>query len=379
VSTTDQNARFFDSNTLYKKELKQKQREIITSPTTSLSFANAISTTITNDDKLSNKNAVERCETNQKNIYTASLKNQHSLKEEIEESDDKAIIKEIPSHTSVSTSNKMLNLFSSFLNRHNSKTLLNQNLSFSNSSNTAMNNPSSNSGNYLNIKNLKRATSSNNFGVGPKIKVNSNSAANETTNSVNKTLFNPVALFSNSNNSNKNKTSELLQSKVQNTANLSSNFSFMKTNNKHRRSYDDVSKLSIQVTDSNPHEQSQVLNKQNNFISPETSSKMFKNKNTSKNQANPNLETNLITNLNSTEAENIFIDLSNNSKFENTAFSTKNNGLIFLPSPTKIQSSLENFQKQNKPQNDNYEPDGIDNLKESYDNLSIIDPQLESM
>ena len=45
------NSRFFDSSTLYKKELKQKQRDIISTSAaaSSLSFANAISTTTTNE------------------------------------------------------------------------------------------------------------------------------------------------------------------------------------------------------------------------------------------------------------------------------------------------------------------------------------------
>ena len=58
VTSSDQNARFFDSSTLYKKELKQKQREIIAPTTSSLSFANAISTTITNNDKSSKKKGI---------------------------------------------------------------------------------------------------------------------------------------------------------------------------------------------------------------------------------------------------------------------------------------------------------------------------------
>jgi len=376
---------------LYRKELKQKQREIISpttsSATTSLSFANAISTTITNGAlSSSNKNAnanvyAENSQINfDQNIYdsTNSLKNQTSRtllkEEESEDRDERFFNKEetLPSHSQSpslqqkplqpqTNSNNVLNLFSSFLNRHshNSKTLLNQNLSFSNSSNTAMNNnnnnnnASNNNGNYLNIKNLKRATSTNNFGGGSKIKVNSNEAPTST----NKAFFNPVALFSSSNNSsnnNKNKATEILQS---NNTNLAPNL--MKTsNNKHRRSYDDFSKLSIQVTDSNPFEQSQISTKSNVMVVSPRNNAGSKHANSS----------NFIKDLNSSETENIFIDLSSNSKFENTAFSTKNNGLIFLPSPTKNQSSIEIItEKQNTSQNDSYETVRIDNVKKGYD------------
>jgi hypothetical protein len=411
-SSSDQNltnARFFDSNTLYRKELKQKQREII-SPTTSsaptsiattsLSFANAISTTITNGAlSSSNKNAsVNVCGENGQMNFDQNIYDSRTLlkEEESEDRDERFLNKEeilpspsqspsqspslqskpLQSQPAVSTSNKMLNLFSSFLNRHshNSKTLFNhQNLSFSNSSNTAMNNNNNNNnGNYLNIKNLKRATSTNNFGGGSKIKVHSNEAPT----SANKAFFNPVALFSSSsnNNNNKNKVSEILQSNNENLAPSS-----MKTsNNKHRRSYDDVSKLSIQVTDSNTFEQSQISTKSNVLVvSPRdaisTTSKLFGNKNNnaaSKHGNNLNFESTLIKDLNSSETENIFIDLSSNSKFENTAFSTKNNGLIFLPSPTKNQSSIEIItEKQNTSQNDSYETVRIDSVKKGYDCL----------
>jgi hypothetical protein len=375
LTSSDQNARFFDSSTLYKKELKQKQREIIAPTTSSLSFANAISTTITNNDKSSKNNGTEHGGMDFNSCaHFSSHKNQQALKEEHEDIDDRILNKETPPQP-VSTSNKMLNLFSSFLNRNHSKTLLNQNFSYPNSSNPATNNGNSN---HLNIKNLKRATSSNNFGVGSKIKVNSNSSTNEAPKSFNKVLSNPVALLSNSNNIYKNRASEIPQSKPHNTVNLESNFSFMKTNNKQRRSYDDVSKLSIQVTDSSTHEQSQLSSHQNNFFSPDTS-KLIKSENMPKNKASSSFETNLIKDLNSPETENIFIDLSNNSKFENTAFSTKNNGLIFLPSPTKIQSSLEDIEKQNKLHNDIYEPVTLDNLKKNYDSLSLIDLQLKGM
>jgi hypothetical protein len=210
-----------------------------------------------------------------------------------------------------------------------------------------------NSEKLLNIKNLKRATSTNNFGGGSKIKVNSNEAPTST----NKAFFNPVALFSSSNNSsnnNKNKVSEIVQS---NNTNLAPNL--MKTsNNKHRRSYDDFSKLSIQVTDSNPFEQSQISTKSNVLVVSPRNNAGSKHANSS----------NFIKDLNSSETENIFIDLSSNSKFENTAFSTKNNGLIFLPSPTKNQSSIEIItEKQNTSQNDSYETVRIDNVKKGYD------------
>ena len=300
-----------------------------------------------------------------------------------------------PRETTVSTSNKMLNLFSNFLHRHH------------NHNNSAKSEANSN---YLNIKNLKRATSSTNFGGGGSIKtkVSSPPTFGEAS-SINKLLFNPATLFSMNNSSSSSKqhnSSKQTQPPVSHQsqqAQLPPNFSFVKANNKYRRSYDDVSKLSILISSDSAmpepppqqsQQQQQLSKKQKNVISPTCSTKFsFSNKKSSKSQlvqpttaATPALSTSnsIGGGVSSTVAENtenIFIDLSNNSKFENTAFSTKNNGLIFLPSPTKCRTPSPpeilpppppplSQQQQTVPPsyNDNYEI--IENLNNNSSNIN---------
>ena len=324
------NSRFFDSSTLYKKELKQKQRDIISSSTSSLSFANAISTTTTNESSY--------------NMHTAKFQQPTTLEEEAEQEE------ECPAHQqqpqAISTSNKMLNLFSNFLSRHNNH---------SKSSLNTQSNDSSHS-NYLNIKNLKRATSSTNFGGSIKTKVSSppTFTSESSSTSINKLLFNPAALFSMNNLGSKHKNSDssskqYQQQQQQQQANLPPSLSFIKSNNKYRRSYDDVSKLSILISDSVPSEQQQQPQQnKKQIISPKSTAFSFGSKKSSKSQLTTNQETSLDSTSENTE--NIFIDLSNNSKFENTAFSTKNNGLIFLPSPTKCRTPSPPEQQQQQQQ-----------------------------
>jgi hypothetical protein len=78
----------------------------------------------------------------------------------------------------------------------------------------------------------------------------------------------------------------------------------MKTSNKYRRSYDDVSKLA--VLNETPQQQMAKAQFRNSYIKEE--------------------------NLAASGNQESIISLDSN-RYENTAFSTKNNGLIFMPSP----------------------------------------------
>ncbi|CAF0761485.1 unnamed protein product [Brachionus calyciflorus] len=253
IQDQQQNDRFFDSNTLYKKELKQKQRDILSTSITSKN--NSISYP-------SEQNSPQKVLTPQAQLQLQKLQ-QSIMKHEIERQISQIIDDENSHNLSrnsekrstlphnltspTSSNNKVLNLFTNLLNRNKNE----QNV------------------NYSNLKNLKRATSSGQF---------SKSKLNETTNSTSPT-------------SNESKTS--LSSLFNNT-------------NKIRRSLDDVARL------------------------------------------------NLPDNNNDT-----FISLDN-KRFENTAFSTKNNGLIFLPQ---------------KDSYDNYENlDNLENLE-----TGTHSPSLNSM
>ena len=167
----------------------------------------------------------------------------------------------------------MLNLFSNLLNRNKSANQTLEGESVENADNQASN--------YLNLKNLKRATSSTHFAKSKsKLAAPSSPTINTDHNKSNENsakFLNPTSLFSLNSRQTKPDNSEAKKSKTNSHLTIKPN--------KYRRSFDDVSTL---------------------------------------------LGLSVLPSAN-----------ANNTKFENTAFSTKNNGLIFIPSSTSRNLSPE--------------------------------------
>ncbi len=182
----EQNDRFFESNTLYKKELKQKQRDILnnsntTTTTTTLtstssspnqplqsSYKSSISTSILDTDlQSSNKFTtpiiqIEQSEQNNNNNVLKSnsftiMSPQNSINSSQPESMTKLMNKNIKEKKH-NSQNKMLNIFSNFLNRNKSSSPSQSTNILENS-----NENSNNNSNYLNLKYLKRASSTSFF------------------------------------------------------------------------------------------------------------------------------------------------------------------------------------------------------------------------
>ncbi len=161
----EQNERFFDSNTLYKKELKKKQHDLLNTSRTS-------------------------------NIQpTEALLN--SLKEPLNKSPHMAN----SSSTPLQSSNKMLNLFTNLINRsRSSNSHQNMNQSFETQSSPPPQLPppldcssiSTDNNTYSNLKHLKRATSSTHLKK-PQPGVKTIIQQNETT--TNKAAFSTANLF----------------------------------------------------------------------------------------------------------------------------------------------------------------------------------------
>ncbi|RMZ98158.1 hypothetical protein BpHYR1_046242 [Brachionus plicatilis] len=247
-----QNERFFDSNTLYKRELKQKQRDILS---TSVSSACSKSGAELSPQKTPHaqlqlqklqqsllKHELERqiCELSQSHIESSQFGDEQ-LAQGLSRDQKRSTLPHnlnSLSHSPTSNNNKVLNLFTNLLNRNKSEP------------------------NYLSVKNLKRATSSTHFA--------------------------------------KSKTADSTSPKsTESKSSLGSLFKLNKSEPsgpKMRRSLDDVGRL-------------------HNPDKPDGQSDTF-----------------------------ISLD---NKKYHNTAFSSKNNGLIFLApqSPVDTYENLDNWPK----------------------------------
>ena len=296
IANDEQNERFFESNTLYKKELKQKQRDFIKESSSLISNKSPVQLAIVNQaSSVRVPNSPQQAQPLTQLVINNELDAQNSLNESSTSNRasfgaEKKLVQTLPSNISPSivsqsqhsSSNKVLNIFTNLLNRNKSST--------SNQESPAGSKLSTGAENYLNVKNLKRATSSTHFS---KVK----SSPTNNSDSVNSKLFNPASIF------NGNKAKPSSTSTSQDNQKIT-NLGLMKTSNKYRRSYDDVSKLA--VLNETPQQQMVKSQFKNSYIKEE----------------------NLVASGN----QDSIINLDSN-RYENTAFSTKNNGLIFMPSP----------------------------------------------
>lgn len=310
----EQNDRFFESNTLYKKELKQKQRDILTSaqqsPTSNtnstIQYKPSISSSVIESDLksttfntftqqqqlTSNQSETNILKSNSFSILSPNpninTSNEHKNKKKSQ-------------HNS---SNKVLNLFSHFLNRNKSSSpsqALSTNETNNNKSSENLNTKNSQETNYLNLKYLKRASSSSHFN-----KSHSNEHQINRKLSTSKLVSqNKISIISNSplKEQTNNRNSEEKRPSI-----IITNEHDVKSN---RRSYDDA------------------------------------------------------TLLNNSDLNNSSF---NNNKFENTTFSTKNNGLIFIPSPKNCVDT-----KQARPVSCSSD---INIQIESYNNYENLDQDL---
>jgi hypothetical protein len=152
INEENQNERFFDSSTLYKKELKQKQRDILSSSNSSSSLMNQ-SSSLMNTSITTTNNANTSSSSSFIELVSGQIKPcDESLTKRNTGSNSKS------NNSNHHHSNKMLNLFSNLLNRNsngsgkhgaNSISQAEKEVGLANS--------------YSNLKNLKRASSSTQF------------------------------------------------------------------------------------------------------------------------------------------------------------------------------------------------------------------------
>jgi len=358
----EQNERFFESNTLYKKELKQKQRDLLNitvSPTTTTTTTNN-SLTPNNQFKPSTPSPINESSaesTNSSSAFTslvqqnspsplANSKDNYSTFTHLQEpsnilkSNSFSILssqnvnfstepnsntdkhkqngfnlKKEKKSSNQSHSNKMLNLFSNLLNRNKPSSpghLLsetNHSSEFSNTSSNVNNTSKEHgNGNYLNLKYLKRAASSTHFNNKSQndLQLNRKSSTSKFLASAGK-----IAVLSDQ---------QQQQHQLEQSIASSKDDSVCKLFN---------GTVNSKYNDENMNRPSIML------IATECDSQEA-NENRFLRSYNRRSYDDATMSLNQSDQ---LTDSSFSGKFENTAFSTKNNGLIFLPSPKACEPS----------------------------------------